>query len=164
MSFFRTRLSAAVAWGMIPLALWAGMPSTACVCANGHLKLFCQHLLGGKTHHETADHEAGCNSSCCGADLAEADAASDCCGGGFCCHGAYSGKPGIGSKTCCQPILTAPSAAPKMVSVPCDQVQVMVTVVHEIGAIVHPSFVIDAAEFDTGPPLDRVIVFRSLLI
>ena len=166
MSFFRTRLSASVAWGMIPLALWAGMPSTACVCANGHLKLFCQHLLGSAKHQPAANHEAGCNSSCCGeaADLAESDKDSDCCGGGFCCHGAGSQKPGIGSKTCCQPILTAPSAAPKMVSVPCEQAPAAVTVVQEVGAIVHPSVIFDAAEFDTGPPLDRVIVFRSLLI
>lgn len=166
MSFFRTRLSAAVAWGMIPLALWSGMPSTACVCANGHIKLFCQQLLGGAQSHLAAGLLNGCKSTCCSheAQLAEAKQTSDCCGGGFCCHGAPSAKAGLGSKGCCKPILTAPSVAPQIASVPCDQAPGLAAVVREIGAIVHPAIAFEPAEFDTGPPLDRVIVFRSLLI
>jgi hypothetical protein len=98
--------------------------------------------------------------------LAEADSDhdADCCGGGFCRHDAASGGTGIGSKACCKPILSAPGAAPEIVSVSCDQAPAIVAVVEEIGAIVHPSFAPEAAEFDTGPPLDRVIAFRSLLI
>jgi hypothetical protein len=161
MSFFRTRLTAAVAWAMIPLAAWAGMPSTGCVCADGHLKLFCQHLLREK--HAAGDHGSACGSDCCEA-VADQDHDADCCGGGFCCHGRQSQRPGIGSKTCCDPILTAPSVAPELVTVPCGQAPVIVTVAQEIGAIVHASFAFDAAEFDTGPPLDRIIVFRSFLI
>jgi hypothetical protein len=161
MTFFRTRLSAAIAWAMIPLAAWAGMPSTGCVCANGHLKLFCQHLL--REMHAAGGHNTACGSDCCEA-VADQDHDADCCGGGFCCHGPQSAKPGIGSKSCCNPILTAPSVAPQTVTVPCDQVPAVVTVALEIGAIVHPSFAFDAADVDTGPPLDRVIVFRSLLI
>ena len=168
MSFFRTRLSAVIAWGMIPLALWAGLPSTACVCANGQLKLVCRHLAGGcGKNHATADHDSVCNSNCCGSGTGRAEADSDhvdCCGGGLCRHDAASGGTGIGSKACCKPILTAPSVAPEIVSLSCDQAPAVIALAEEIGAIIQPSFAAEDVEFDTGPPLDRVIVFRSLLI
>lgn len=156
MAFFRTRLSAAVAWAMIPLAAWAGMPSTGCVCANGHLKLFCQHSLGAKQPTTL-----GCTAGC-GTHEAEQDV--DCCGGGHCCHGADLAKSGIGAKSCCNPILSSPSVAPQTASIPADHAPAIVATAPEIGTLVHPSFILDVAEFNTGPPLDRVIVFRSLLI
>lgn len=173
MNFFRTRRSAAVAWGMIPLALWAGLPSTACVCANGQLKLVCRHAAAGATGHHVAHPssaaEAGDSHSCCceGHDaVAELDAAhdADCCGGGMCCHGASSDKAGIGSKACCKPVLTAPSLAPESTSVVCDQTPALLDLVEEREPLVRASFNRDVAEVDTGPPFDRVIVFRSLLI
>ena len=165
MTYFRTPLSAAIAWVMIPLAAWAGMPSRACVCANGHVKLFCAHTSRAVTPHED-EHAAACGHCCGSANAAEADAEhdADCCGSGFCCHGAKPGMAGIGAKACCKPILTAPSAAPKVVSVNCDQAPAVVAVAYVVGARVHSSFRMDVAEFDTGPPLDRIIVFRSLLI
>ncbi|HEV7225528.1 MAG TPA: hypothetical protein VGN42_22675 [Pirellulales bacterium] len=154
---------------MIPLALWAGLPSTACVCANGRLKLVCRHLAGGcGKSHATADHDSVCNSMCCASDAALAEADSDhdvdCCGGGLCRHDAAPGGTGIGPKACCKPILTAPGIAPQTVSLSCDQTPAIVAAVEEIGAIVHPALAAETAEFDTGPPLDRVIVYRSLLI
>ena len=174
MSFSRTRWSAAIAWGMIPLAIWAGLPSTACVCANGQLKLVCRHAAGGsvKDHsiasQSSSDHEDGCHSSCCEthSDIAEVDLDhdADCCSSGSCCHSAASGVSGAGSKACCKPILTAPSVAPELASGPCDQTLAVVSVVDEAGAPASPSLTQDVAELDTGPPLDRVIVFRALLI
>jgi hypothetical protein len=167
MRFFRTHLSAAVAWAMIPVAAWAGMPSTGCVCANGHIKFFCQHLLKASAADESQ--ESGCKSACCPEDscpeeTALAEQTGDCCGGGACCHGAKSDKPGVRSAACCQPIVTAPSVAPQIAGVPSDHAIAVATVTAEVGALVHPSLTLDVAEFDTGPPLDRVIVFRSLLI
>lgn len=170
MTFFRTRCSAAIAWGMIPLALWAGLPSTACVCANGQIKLVCRHVAAG---HSTAsrfsdDHESECHSCCheMHEAIAESDSdhEADCCGRGLCCYGAAQGEPGIGSKACCKPILAAPSLAPESATVTCDHPPAFVALVDEIGAIDLPAFAQDVAEVDTGPPLDRVIVFRSLLI
>ena len=166
MTFFRTPLSTAVAWAMIPLAAWAGMPSRACVCANGNVKLFCAHGSRAATLHEHENVAAPCGHCCGPANVAEADSDhdADCCGSGFCCHGAKPGNAGIGAKACCKPILSAPSAAPDVVSVPCDQAPAVVAVAQQVGALVHPSFIADLAEINTGPPLDRVIVFRSLLI
>lgn len=172
MSLFRTRWSAAIAWGMIPLAIWAGLPSTACVCANGQLKLVCRHAAGVRDYsvanQSSADHDDGCHSSCCEthSDIAEVDLDhdADCCSSGSGCHSAVSGKAGVGSKACCKPVLTAPSVASKLASVSYDQAPAVVALVEEIAAPACPSFTHDVAEFDTGPPLDRVIVFRSLLI
>jgi hypothetical protein len=158
MTFFRTRLSAAVAWAMIPLAGWAGMPNTACVCTNGRLKLFCEHVLGAKP----APSRSGCAASCCPQE--DADHEADCCGGGFCCHGDNSAESGIGAKSCCNPIVGAPSVVSETVSIPCSQAPAVLAIVAEVGALARPTFLLHAAEFDTGPPVDRVIVFRSLLI
>lgn len=167
MKFIRTQLSAAVAWAMIPLAAWAGMPTTACVCANGHVKFFCQHALGGASGKS----DESCRTNCCAsatglADEHDADCEhdGDCCGGGFCCHGSQSAQPGVGSKACCKPILSSPSVAPKTVSAPSDHAAALAVVVPEVGALIHPTYVAAVAVFDTGPPLDRVIVFRTLLI
>lgn len=165
MSRFRSRLSAAIAWAMMPLAVWAGMPSTGCVCANGHIKLFCQHSAGSSGHarHDSSGSGTGC---CASEDAVECDHdhGTDCCGTGDCCHSAKSAASGIASKACCKPILTAPIVAPQMVSVPQDQAPAIVAAVQDVGALVRPAFVVEVDEFNTGPPLDRVIVFRSLLI
>lgn len=157
MTIFCTRLSAAVAWAMIPLAAWTGMHTTGCVCANGHLKLYCQHALAGR--HSTAT-AAGYGSTCCCHEEEE----TDCCGGRFCCDGGNSGESHIGAKSCCNPIVSAPSVAPETVSMPCDQAPAIVAVAHKIGTLLQPSLAFDVAEFDTGQQFDRVIVFRSLLI
>lgn len=162
MTFFRTRPIAAVAWAMIPLAAWTGMPSTACLCANGHVKLFCQHALA--KHGPSTP--ASCSESCC---PHESEGIADdhdvgCCGGGICGHDQQSDNAGIGSKACCKPILSAPSVAPQVVNVPFEQAPAVIQVAEEIGALVHPLIIADLAEINTGPPLDRVVVFRSLLI
>lgn len=164
MRSFRTRCSAVVAWVMIPLAAWAGMPSTACVCANGYMKLFCG--CQGKALKTADRQQSDCQSACCSHNAAEADAshASDCCAGGTCCRGAPLRGPGIASKACCRAILTAPSMAPRATSAPNDQTPSVLAIVEPADAVAPCWFVTAAAEFDTGPPLDRVIVFRSLLI
>src|SRR5713101_1626723 len=41
MSSLRRRLSGAVIWGMVILTPWMSFPSTACRCADGGFKLFC---------------------------------------------------------------------------------------------------------------------------
>lgn len=165
MSLLRPRMSAALAWAMIPLAAWTGMPSTACVCSNGQLKLFCGHRAAHDESDDVHGQGDGCIANCCGHHgLADVDHSSDCCGGGLCAHGGPSDDPSAGSKACCNPVLTAPSLAPQTTSIPCDQVSTAVVAIEQLGALVGPSFIPVAVEFNTGPPLDRVIVFRALLI
>lgn len=155
MTAVRKRPFAAAAWAMIPLAAWAGMPSTACVCSNGRVKLFCEYLLACKRPAPSA-----CASDCCAQKAANED--TDCCSG--CSRGGKSDTPGIASKSCCNPILTSPSASPRKISAPCDHFPAGVDTTEQVGALVRPTFIPVAIEFNTGPPLDRVVVFRSLLI
>ena len=161
MSRFRRRFSAAIAWAMMPLAAWAGMPSTGCVCANGHVKLFCQHSAanGHNEHHSTGE------SWCCADEhIADCGHDGDCCGTGDCCRNPESAASGITSKACCKPILTAPIVVPKVASIPLDQAPAVLADVQDVGVLVRQAFIADVPEFNTGPPVDRVIVFRSLLI
>jgi len=148
---------------MIPLAAWAGMPSTACVCANGQMKLFCGHRAA--VAKAAVDDEPPCESACCGG-LAETDSSqvSDCCGGGACCHGGKSNEAGIHGKACCRQISTAPGISPKATVEASDESAASFAVVERLGMFARPLFRASAVEFDTGPPLDRVVVFRSLLI
>ena len=153
-----------IAWGMIPLAAWAGLPSTACLCADGGIKLVCSHP--GCSEHAGHEYEAGSGSHCCGADAAlEADPSvehADCCGAAE--HDSDEHRDGVHAKAGCTPILMAPSVAPKGASTACDSAPAIVVAAPDLAAPAAVCLPRDVAELDTGPPLDRVIVFRSLLI
>src|SRR5487761_1114743 len=162
MNRIRTQLSAVVVWGMIPLAVFAGLPSTGCLCANGQFKFFCAHRCSSPTR-EVAGHagyraheHAAADGSCCVAAVNEHE--GDCCQ-----HGATLPGDGMQSRSCCQPVFNAPSLSPVAVSAPDDHSPCLTVCLAETGAIAHPAAAPDTAEFDTGPPLDRVVAFRHLL-
>lgn len=161
----RTPLWALVVWGMIPLAAFAGMPSTGCLCANGQFKFFCSHQ-----YHSHEAHGGAANTGCCSDHPA---AAVDCCcevtsrteqHSDCCQHGATPPGDGLRSQTCCQPVFNAPSMSPVAVSVPCDDAPLLTVCLIETIASGHPAVAPEAGELDTGPPLDRVVAFRHLLI
>lgn len=158
------RRSALVAWAMVPVAALASFPSTACVCANGRVKLVCAHSASCAPH----DHEGPCGtSSCCGSAEVDSAGEPDCCGGGICCRGAKSGNTANTWITTpvpsCQPISSLPGVASEDAFADFSAAIALTIICREIAPT--PSFwVADVAELNTGPPLDRVIVFRSLLI
>ena len=164
MHIARSYRSTLIVWGMIPLAAWAGAPSTACLCADGGIKLVCSHPGCGA--HDEHEHDSHCHSHCCGAGAAlEADRSvehADCCGAGE--HDSGEDRDGVHAKTGCTPILMAPSLAPKVATATCDSAPAIVVAAPEIAAPAAVRHARDVAEHDTGPPLDRVILFRSLLI
>lgn len=163
MNRFRTQLSAVVVWGMIPLAAFAGLPSTGCLCANGQFKFFCEHRSSSPAH-DFAGH-AGCcthehaavDCGCCLAAVEEHE--GDCCQ-----HGATLPGDGVQSRSCCQPVFNAPGLSPVVASAPCDHSLCATVCLVETGAAAHPAVAAETFEFDTGPPLDRVVAFRHLLI
>ena len=165
MSLFRTQLSAFIVWGMIPLAVYAGLPSTGCLCANGQFKFFCSHRYQSVAVQVLSGRAAGCaeeqisaDCSCCSAAIG-AEHEDDCCQHG----GALPGN-GIQSQRCCQPVLSAPNLSWVVVASPSDR-SLCLTVCHvETGAIAHSAVAVETIKFDTGPPLDRVVAFRHLLI
>jgi hypothetical protein len=157
---------------MIPLAAWAGLPSTACLCANGGIKLVCSHSRcganqhAGREDHSALNHRASCCSHCCGAsstiEAAESAEVADCCAG----HDApdLAHESSIHSKACCKPILSAPSMAPKGAKAPHDATLAIAASDFNLNGAAQTHVHHVAPVFDTGPPPDRVILFRSLLI
>lgn len=170
MSFVRNRISAVIAWGMILLAVLAGAPSTGCFCASGQFKLLCAHAQygAGGLH---ADHGILAH-DCCAAHVADGEcelcaAGVHSCGeheGDCCGHGDASPGDGVRSRSCCQPVLNALSMGSAPVSAPADDAPAAVADGVEPPAVAHSSHTVDRVDFDTGPPLDRVVVFRHLLI
>jgi len=156
---------------MVPLALAGGMPSTGCMCADGGFKLVCAHVYRGLPRAEHAAIADGPQQrDCC-------RHSSDCCGephdghvarsasGGDCCNGCE--LPGIaGERPCCTPVFSAPSATLIITAVPPLTEQALAVVAAEPVAL--QSLAAHAAlqlhESDTGPPIDRVIALRCLLI
>ena len=164
MNRVRTSFSAAIVWGMIPLAAVAGMPSTGCLCANGQFKFFCGHQYPSDGAHgghavtgccAARDAVADCD-SCLAMPAAESD--SDCCQ-----HSPALPCDGVRSRSCCQPVFNASGLSPVKVSTPCGDSSAAVCLTETV-AIRHPAVVSNIDEFDTGPPLDRVVAFRHLLI
>lgn len=51
MRFRNSYYSIALAWAMLPLTVFAGLPRMACICANGQHKFFCER------HRMTANDE-----------------------------------------------------------------------------------------------------------
>lgn len=167
MSYLRTQLSALVVWGMIPLSVWAGAPGTACLCASGQFKLFCAH-----DHHAThldALHDNGC----CAAGHASDAHCQQCAvaaeerGGeheGDCCQHDASPGDGVRARSCCQPVLNALSMVSSPVSAPDHHAPAVTVEVAEPPAIACLARSVEAVDFDTGPPQDRIIAFGHLLI
>ena len=155
MTNIRIRLATATAWAMIPMAAWAGMPRAGCVCSNGTIKLFCQFRLDSK---QSAPGK--CGSDCCGQKVTDDEI--DCCA--VCSIRGKSGTPEIASKSCCNPILALPSVPTQKVSAPLGHFPADVIATASAGTLLRSAFITVTAELNTGPPLDRVVVFRSLLI
>jgi hypothetical protein len=168
-----------VVWGMVPLAVWGGAPSTACICANGRLKLSCSHRCGARHTHEIGeqhgsleaavscgDHEHAC---CC--VHAHDDHVADCEGAAAhdCCNPTESGGPpgtGVSSRGCCKPIGSL--------------VATLSSVVKAVAPVEASPATLDAATYlfhgdqtttahswrgaDTGPPVDLVVTLGRFLI
>jgi len=165
MHFRQNYLCAVVMWGMIPLALFSGLPATGCVCANGQYKLFCAGALGRFA------------ASSRGPGLAEEPSDSSVCPQ---CSGSTNDRLGEAKHSCC--------TSAKGEGIPCGKCcqlvkQNLATVSAEFAPPVTDAFVVailppalnlslvvlptiskHVEQIDTGPPVDRVIVLRCLLI
>lgn len=165
MNRFRTPLSVLVAWLMIALAVVAGMPSTGCLCANGQFKFFCGHQ-----HRVDPAHGENATVGCCADHLAAIDcdrclAAPAAKHDGDCCkHAASLPGNGVRSRSCCQPVFNAAGISPTKVSAPRDDSSRLGPCLVEADASAFPAVAADIDELDTGPPIDRVVAFRHLLI
>lgn len=171
MSSLRTRLSGAIAWGMIPLAVWSGLPSTGCLCADGVQRLFCPNLhLGVPRWAGTSPATISGGEGCClhpGQPVGRPPA--ECLVRSHAQQG-YCGRCGAtrpaGSRPCCTPTFTAPATMPASAVLPLAAEQGMdlhtaaLDVPHTYPAPVASKTV----SLDTGPPVDLAITLCRLVI
>lgn len=163
MHFRRSQFAAAIMWGMIPLALLGSMPGAACICANGHYKLFC---CAGALGH------AGCNERNGGVTSPSASYSCPFCRGEksasrtahVCCSSGQSQSSPTGK--CCQLVARSPAAVSAEVVPPASDVFVVAILppALNLSLVVLPTISKHVEQIDTGPPIDRVIVLRCLLI
>lgn len=98
---------ALVVWTMLPLTVWSGMPSTACVCANGQFMLFCHRCLAGELRRP--------HSSCCSSGATPLNGQHSCCAGE---DRSEDGSSSSGSR--CTPVVNARFVRPASPIAPHD--------------------------------------------
>ena len=177
MNRLRKQLSSWVVWGMVPLAVWGGTPSTACVCANGRIKLFCSHRCeGGHEHSQPADAEscgthqqACCCGDSCDDHAASSEAALDGDGGHDCCNspgGNCQPGSGISSRGCCTPVRSLTTTSSQVVKVAAP-VELSLATIPAPACLFHGGHVRGAhswRQVNTGPPVDLVVTLGHFLI
>lgn len=163
MRFRRNHFAAAIMWGMIPLALLGSMPGAGCICANGQYKLFC--CAGALGHAGCSAQEGGVTSpsaSCtcpfCRGEKSASRTAHACCPNGQ-SQSAPAGK-------CCQLVSRSPAVISAEVIPPIADAFVVAIMPRalNLSLVVLPTVSKRVEQIDTGPPVDRVIVLRCLLI
>jgi hypothetical protein len=166
---------------MILLALWSGLPATSCLCADGSFKLFCAgHLVSGQgapsvllnANPSAQSNEAPRHCPACpskeSTSAASADQSLPCAtvSSDFACCGKEQ-TPADGSPASCCRLIEPPDVTLTSVvllpdftplGLPC-MVEVVSAPRLAAAALARPYDV-----FETGPPVDRVIVHCSLLI
>ena len=156
MPFMRTKLSGPVIWSVIALTLWIGNPSTACQCANGNIKLFCD------THkqlheNEPTGHSPAVGVDCCQnvATVAQTDSVK------------RTRPPGgdVSSQSCTR-INSSAVMLPTQTSVELAPVHAFTfpIISFECSPSLAAFTVVSAEPVDTGPPRDLVVALHCFLI
>lgn len=139
MNYLRSRLSSYIACAMIPLALWAGMPSVGCICADGQHKLFCFHT---SAEAYCCDHGGQHDHDCC----AE---------GETCCVTTRTGH--------CTPVFSSPATKPVVATVTLDWQHAGVRLTDELPHFFSSTVFASVGGHDVGPPDLIVILGRRLI-
>ena len=156
----RTRIAALMSWGMIPLALWSGLPTTACQCPDGSIKLFCSGVYQAVIQHASANSKTAAevrrsvHKNCCHAKATRPPS---------CCDHPSSGKP-CGK---CKAIGRTATTVVELVSPPGfdDQASGLYALDLSFAPSAQPVIFSRNVELlDTGPPVDLVLVHHSFLI
>jgi hypothetical protein len=155
MPLLRKLLRTTIVTGMILLAFLGSFPATSCYCADGHLKLFCAgHYVDSQAPAGKLERSSCCQ---CGQDAELADGGSDCC------HGNNTGKP---CGKCCKEISKSLTTTVASVAMPALDSHVFAVLPAEV-VVPHAFLSLRNAQLErieSGPPVDLVIVLRTLLI
>lgn len=153
---------------MMPLALWAGMAPPECECADGQHRFYCPGALNVVTKVSPDSKHACCLPKRCCQAAADKTVAKSCCRADQASGGNTPGSRASGLPCGhCKSIPSSALALNKAVSLPeLDRAAFFVAAIFTAVSIdtVSPTWSANLEPIETGPPLDRVIVFRCLLI
>lgn len=79
-----------LAFALVPLTAWSGMPHVACRCSTGEIRLFCSRMGQSVPHSQS-------NASCCSAGSQK----HSCCGANVIGGSCGSGKKSQQKSSCC---------------------------------------------------------------
>lgn len=149
------RFRAAVIWLMAPLALWSGLPFSACICADGHYELFCA------AHSRQASASAAC-CSCC-------PTAKSCCKHSTCCASSEGGADRCASNgnSCCTQVGRVTFVPPASAAAPimdCHALAIILPVADVTAHMTVRTLASRIFALDTGPPLDLVVTLQRFVI
>ena len=144
----KSRLSGLVSWGLIGLALWMGLPSTACRCANGAVKLFC-HGPG------PIEPNPGRRGDCCQHTSAKLNSDSHHPTTPTDCHYSCKGCSRVSNPQAVPPLARSSAGAELAIThhgaIAIAPVHAGITAIHSLALA-------------TGPPVDLVISLHCILI
>jgi hypothetical protein len=153
----RSQLTALLTWGMIPLAVWSGLPLAACQCPDGGIRLFCAAMHAGiPAEQGPSDCHHGPHRKCCHEKIAHHN---PCCDH----SGDKSGSP-CGK---CKAIARATTIAVETVAPPTFDGQADGSLVFFAMTSFPRQSDVQARDvelLDTGPPLDLVLLQHCFLI
>ena len=152
---------------MLPAFVFATLPHTACICADGHREEFCKAALCA------AINSGSSTTACCGCRCCKSHGAPNrsCCQPAGCepTKGTPSPVSGLTAKngSCCHPFIEAPAPAIAPAQADFGSHQALIAAVDLPAVFVGEDGLqptLDHNAFSTPPPLDAVIVFLHLTI
>lgn len=167
---FRRLFSAGLAWLMVPLVVWGGVPAVSCACVNCQCGAACEFHAGvGYSSAQCCQPKIAC--CCCGCGHCPCAAGCCCCGGSHKApnqESTCSRLPGksVGSQPDhrCRASVSAQDAVQFVIVKATDLPSFAAGAVQPIRSIDCNRALQSAGEFNTGPPPDLVVTLRKLVI
>jgi len=167
----RRLFTAGMAWLMIPLVVWGGIPAVSCACVNCQCGTTCK-LSGGAASSGTQVSQTKTACCCCGCGHCSCKTGCCCCCGGGCkatdkesTSVCLLGK-GVGAKPAdsCRLSVSAQVAVQPAVVKAVDQHPLTLDLALPTISYGSNCALRSTGQFNTGPPLDLVVKLRRLVI
>lgn len=173
MTRFRAMWRRGIVWAMVPLAVFAGVPTSRCLCAAGERPAACQcRCCSGKPIADGASRSeccCGCRSCCVrrGGDASKRSPAQQPSSAprSACCLPAVVG-PNDATSRCCVEVAADPCVVSASVTMPNTSIlrADIAGVAVELPPTFHSSVAMESGHCHVGPGADLVVRLRAFLI
>jgi hypothetical protein len=158
-----------VRWVFVALALLGARPSGGCLCADGRYELVCtapgcNGSLSRNSRGTPRNQCCGC--SCCRSNEATSGVGNGCCSRQSAASIAHHNvnRPSDVTGCCCQAVPSEPMILAVATPVPDPAAVSPTNLVHSVVLVPDVNVRPFPIGLDAGPPFDRAVVFRHLLI